>query len=294
MSLRSGLEVGMLSVYYNINDEGHNTVQSWLKSKNSWEGNTPRADKIWKTLKSNVNIASFDAIFDLHKEFDDLNFLHNYVHTKGVKYSNKLGLVKSNCQTFEEDILYKWVDAYERVIILILTLHLLKYPIGIIEFEWWKKCGIDNPFPVLEIYEIDRIKKILPDGYMAEIKHISENDMDTQALFNHILKMPDMTEDEREQQNINFDKMTIEHGDGFIAWENREMEFMKRDSEGDRRKTLKRIEVIREWAVENDMMKPKMARLEEQGFFKKNMSSKIDSEHLVLADGCQSESFKLS
>lgn len=40
MSLRSGLELGLLSVYYNINDDGHLEVQSWLKSKDSWEANT--------------------------------------------------------------------------------------------------------------------------------------------------------------------------------------------------------------------------------------------------------------
>ena len=32
MSLRSGLELGLLSVYYNINDDGHLEVQSWVVS----------------------------------------------------------------------------------------------------------------------------------------------------------------------------------------------------------------------------------------------------------------------
>lgn len=270
VSLRIALEVGMLSVYYNINDDGHNAVQSWLKSKNSWEGDTPRADKIWKILRSNSNIASFDTMFELRKKFDDLNYLHNYVHTKGFKYSNRLGLQKSNCQTFEEKVLYKWIDAYEQVIVLILVLHLLKYPIGIIEFEWWKKCGIDNPFPVLGSNEIQRIKKILPKGYVDEIKLIAENDPDTQALFNYILEMPDITEDEREQQIINMDQTMIEHGEGFIAWEKREVELMKDYSHEGRIKTLKRIEIIRKWASENNMMKPMMERLKEQDVFDKN------------------------
>jgi hypothetical protein len=270
VSLRSALEVGMLSVYYNISDDGHNAVQTWLKSKNSWEGDTPRTDKIWKILKSNSNIASFDGIFKLREKFDDLSYLHNYVHTKGVKYSNRFGQLKSNWQTFEEDILYKWVNAYEQVIVLILILHLLKYPIGIIEFEWWKKCGIDNPFPVLGSNEIQRIKKILPKDYVDEIKRIAENDPDTQALFNYILEMPDMTEDERELQVINMDQMMIEHGEGFIAWKKREVELMKDYSNEDRIKTLKRIEIIRKWASENNMMKPMMERLKEQDFFDKN------------------------
>jgi hypothetical protein len=50
VSLRSGLELGLLSVYYNINDDGHNTVKDWLKSKDIKEANTPPAHKIWKIL----------------------------------------------------------------------------------------------------------------------------------------------------------------------------------------------------------------------------------------------------
>lgn len=274
VSLRSALEVGLLSVYYNINDDGHNTVQTWLKSKNSWEGDTPRADKIWKILKSNSNIASFDEKFKLRQKFDELSYLHNYVHTKGVKFSNRFGgHPKSNWQTFEEGILYKWIDAYEQVVVLILIFHLLKYPIGIIEFEWWKKCGIDNPFPVLQINEIEEIKKILPKDYVEEIKSIAENDPDTQALFNYILEMPDISEDERDLQIINLDQMTIEHGEGFIVWEKREVELMAHYSHEGRVKTLKRMEIIRKWAIENNMMKPKMERLKEQSLFDKDKSA---------------------
>jgi hypothetical protein len=271
VSLRSALEVGMLSVYYNINDDGHNTVQTWIKSKNSWEGDTPRADKIWKILKSNSNIATFDEKFKLHQKFDELSYLHNYVHTKGAKFSNRLGgHVKSNWQTFEERILYKWIDAYEQVIVLVLTLHLLKYPIGIIEFEWSKKCGIDNPYPVLEISEIEKIKKVLPKDHVDEIKRISENDSATQTLLNHILELPDITEEEQDQQIIKLDQMMIEHGNGFIAWEKREIELMKHYSHEGKIKALKRIEILREWACKNNMMKSKMERLREQGFFDKD------------------------
>lgn len=261
VSLRSALEVGMLSVYYNINDDGHNAVQIWLKSKNSWEGNTPRADKIWAILESNSNITSFNEKLKLRQKFDDLNYLHNYVHTKGVEYSNRFGHLKSNWQTFEEGILYKWIDAYEQVIVLILTLHLLKYPIGIIEFEWCKKCGVDNSFPVLELHEIEAIKKILPKGYVDEIKRIAENDSATQALLNHILEMPDMTEEEQEQQIINLDQIMIEHGEGFIAWEKREVELMEHYTHEGKMKALKRVEIIRKWAIDNDMMKSKTERL---------------------------------
>ena len=85
VSLRSGLELGMLSVYYNINDEGHKMVKDWLLSKETYEANTPRASSIWKVLLSNENIRIFDEKHDLKSKFNELGFLHNYVHTKGSK-----------------------------------------------------------------------------------------------------------------------------------------------------------------------------------------------------------------
>lgn len=270
MSLRSGLEVGMLSVYYNINDEGHKTVQDWLKSKDTWEANTPRIEKIWKILNTNKNIENFNNKFDLRKRFDGLSFLHNYIHTKGHKYSNRLGVKITNHQTFEENILNKWVDTYERVIIIVAILHMLKYPISVIEFEWSTKIGIDNPFPVLEVFEIERIKKLLPKNFIDEIQHIAKKDESTQSLYNYIIELPNMTEDEKEQQMIEFDKRTIEHGQGFIEWEKQELEWMKSYSEKEKKKLLDRIKLIKKWAVENNMMKSKLERLKEQGFFKKS------------------------
>ena len=86
MSLRSGLEVGLLSVYYNINDDGHLAVQNWLKSKDSREADTPNATKIWKILNSNTNIATFNKELNIYERLNKLIFLHNYVHKKCYKY----------------------------------------------------------------------------------------------------------------------------------------------------------------------------------------------------------------
>ena len=267
MSLRSALEVGMLSVYYNINDDGHNVVQDWLKSKDTWEANTPRADKIWKILKANTNIEEFDRKFNFKKRFEDLSYLHNYVHTKGHKYSNHLGMMKSNWQTFEEKVFLKWLDAYEKVVIIVITLHMLKYPITSIEFDWATKIGIDNPFPVLESFEIERIKEILPFDYINEIQIIASYDHETQDLYQHILSIPDMTEEEKEKQIVKLDKLMIENGQGFIEWEKQQLQWLDMINDEGKEKLLHRIEVIREWADENNMMKPKLERLKEEGFF---------------------------
>lgn len=194
--------------------------------------------------------------------------MHNYVHTKGYKYSNQLGIFKSNFQTFEEKIFLKWLTTYQEIIIIIVTLHLLKYPIGVIEFDWYKKIGIDNPFPVLEIFEIERISNLLPNDYMTAIKKIADKDKFTQDLYRHIKNIPDMTQEEIELQSLDLDKSMIENGQGFLEWEKQQREWMTKYYNEDEKKFLKRIEILRKWAIENNMMKPKIERLKDQGFFK--------------------------
>jgi len=261
VSLRSSLELGLLSVYFNINDDGHQVVQDWLKSANTWEANTPQAKKIWSILLANSNIKSFNDKIDIKQKFDDLGYLHNYVHTKGVRYSNRVGLKFSNFQTFEERAVSKWLTAYEEIAVLVITLHMLKYPISALKFDWSTKVGIDNPFPVLEEFEIDRIEELLPEGYFEEIHGIALSDHDTQELYKNIVSSPDMTELEREDQAISFDKMSIEHGPGFIAWEKVQLSMMENWSVADKEIMQKRLKILKEWAIENNMMKSQLERL---------------------------------
>jgi len=107
VSLRSGLELGMLSVYFNINDDGHNAVKEWLQAKDKKEADTPFAKTIWKILLQNDNIKKFNEKHDIETVHKNLGYLHNYVHTKGAKHSNRMGLLKSNSQTFEAELISK-------------------------------------------------------------------------------------------------------------------------------------------------------------------------------------------
>src|SRR2546429_8205913 len=55
-SLRSVLELGLLSVYWDIEDKSHIAIQDWLQSKED----TPFRNKIQKRLLQNTNIKRFD------------------------------------------------------------------------------------------------------------------------------------------------------------------------------------------------------------------------------------------
>ncbi len=263
VSLRSGLELGILSVYFNINDDGHNAVKEWLLAKDKKEADTPNAKNIWKILLQNKNIKTFNEKHDIETVHKNLGYLHNYVHTKGAKHSNRMGLLKNNSQTFEAELISKWLDSYADIISLISTLHLLKYPISVIRFDYSKKFGIDIPsFGNLEEYNIDKIATILPDKYLNDIESIAQTDIATQEIIKEIASFPDKTEEQIEEQIINLEKIFIKNGDGFTKWlENQENFFKSLGHEEFNDKMRNRITLLREWAEENNFMESKAKRL---------------------------------
>lgn len=260
VSLRSGLELGLLSVCFNINDDGHNAVQEWLNSN----ADTPRAKKIWRILRQNDNIQKFDDKHNLKQVHEDLGYLHDYVHTKGANYSNSMGLIKSNSQTFEKKLISKWLSSYADIISLVSTLHLLKYPISVIRFDYSRKFGIDIPsFGGLDEYSIDKIASILPDKYLEDIEFIAKDDPTAQKTINEISSMPDMTDEQVEEQIIDLEKMFIKNGEGFAKWLERQEKFLKELGQSEFDDKMKaRIELLRNWATENDFLESKAKRRE--------------------------------
>lgn len=263
VSLRSSLELGMLSVYFNINDDGHNAVKEWLQAKDKKEADTPFAKTIWKILLQNDNIRKFNKKHDIETVHKNLGYLHNYVHTKGAKHSNRMGLLKSNSQTFEAKLISKWLESYADIISLVSTLHLLKYPISVIRFDYSKKFGIDIPsFGGLEEYNIDKISSILPDKYLDDIEKIANEDQTTQQTIKEISAFPDMTEEQVEEQIINLEKMSIENGEGFTKWLDNQERWLKSFGQNEFDEKMKnRIELLRIWATENEFLESKAKRL---------------------------------
>lgn len=263
VSLRSGLELGMLSVYFNINDDGHNAVKDWLQAKDKKEADTPFAKTIWKILLQNDNIRKFNEKHDIETVHKNLGYLHNYVHTKGAKHSNRMGLLKSNSQTFEAKLISKWLESYANIISLVSTLHLLKYPISVVRFDYSKKFGIDIPsFGGLEEYNINKIASILPDKYLEDIELIAKEDPTTQTTIQEISAFPDMTEEQVEEQIVNLEKMSIENGEGFTKWLENQERWLKSFGQIEFDEKMKnRIELLKIWATENDFLESKAKRL---------------------------------
>jgi len=83
-------------------------------------------------------------------------------------------------------------------------------------------------------------------------------------------------EAEKEKQIIDLDKLLIESGQDFVEWEKQQLQWLNKISDEGKGVILRRIEVIRKWAEENNMMKPKLERLKEEGFFNNSSTPTSD------------------
>lgn len=134
-------------------------------------------------------------------EIQNLEYLHNYVHSKGAKYSNQIGLLKSNTQTFEKTGFSNWLETAQKVVRIILTLHLLKFPIGIIDYDFSKKFGIDIPMiGVLNSAQISRLKSVLGAKHFEELLNIALEDNSVIDSITQIESMTDISQTEIDKQ----------------------------------------------------------------------------------------------
>jgi len=197
VSLRSGLEVGLLSVYWNLNDDGHQVMRQWLRSNED----TPRMAEIWKKLIQHRNFQQFSKCHDLQSRLLSLRYLHNYAHTRGHIFSNRVGL--SNFQTFEETAFRKWLSGFREVIEVLSICHLVKYPIGTVRYDYDAKFGIDTPsFGGLDSYRVDRLEKLIGASIFGFIVEIGQADSQVQEILEWVNNLPDMSDEQREQQII--------------------------------------------------------------------------------------------
>ena len=250
VSLRGGLELGLLSVYWNLNDDGHKVIKDWLKSLKD----TPRFDDVWKKLEKHPNFQFFQQKHNIKSRLLALGFLHNYVHAKGYGFSNYLGMSKPNYQTFESKGIEKWLSAYQEVITVLCILHLVKYPIGVIEFDYFSKFGYDIPsFGGLDEGQVARLEKIIGAEVFGYLREVSQNDPTVQNLLSWINELPVMTREDLDKQVIEMEKPTIEQM-GFEKWAQSNSHFL----ESDHFRIL--FEYLKNWAEENGFQKSQQER----------------------------------
>ncbi|TCO79415.1 hypothetical protein [Marinisporobacter balticus] len=254
-SLRSVLELGLLSIYWNINDDGHILIKDWLNSKED----TPRLEQIWKKISKNKNFEAFQKENNIKDRLLKLNDLHNFVHTKGCFYSNRVGFLKSNMNTFEEKAFIKWYKKFKEVVLVVVILHLVKYPLGTIRYDFSEKFGIDVPwFGVLQIFQVDKIEKYIGSEIFNKIHKLSKEDEHVQKIMDIVDKKKNMTEQDIDNQIMESNKREIEH-DGFKMWIKNQQWILEKFPKD--KKVKNRVEYLENWASENGYIEHKLIRL---------------------------------
>jgi len=218
-SLRSALELALLSVYWNIEDDGHVVIQDWARSRDA----TPFASKVWKRISRHPNFAAVEGSLGLNERFESLRGLHDYVHTRGIKYSNSLPLghgLRSmvGTQGFSEEAYESWLELFAEVLRFSAVCHLVRYPLGTVRLDWGSKFGLDIPdCGVLESHEVDQIEKLVTPPIFKVIAPLAETDPHARGILDWVKDKPDITKEEFDQQLVE-QALLFVRGMGFSKW----------------------------------------------------------------------------
>jgi hypothetical protein len=256
ISLRNVLELGLLSIYWDINDESHIDIQNWLKSIES----TPFRREIFLMLKTNSYIKTFDKKWQIFERTATLyTKLSNFSHTKGFGYSSrKLNMHQSNVNNFNELSLKKWLSLMRDTVEILTIFHILKYPLALQITPVDEKFGLNGPMGgFINPHQVDRIKNIISSEFLSDLQKISDNDPHVIAMTEWVNSQPDITPDEFTEQVEKQDKNSIEM-EGYDQWikNNRKFyKFLKKSKPEEYAKQLKYFKKLRLWAKENNYLK---------------------------------------
>ncbi|MFZ1077455.1 MAG: hypothetical protein WAN47_08530 [Nitrosotalea sp.] len=197
IALRSVLELGILSAYWNADEGNHLDIRKWLVSLED----TPSRKTVFTKLKKNQNFLKFDNKHRCFSEGDDLfRQLSNFVHTKGHRHSS-VDLGNANFNRFKEESLLKWLDLMTRVTKFVVILHILKYPVALQHTPIEQKFGINGPAGgFFEPYQTERIKQFLGKDVIITLQEISNNDPTAISRAKWVNEQPDITYEELQIQ----------------------------------------------------------------------------------------------
>ncbi|MEQ8525807.1 hypothetical protein [Gracilimonas sp.] len=249
VSLRIALDIGLLSIFWSIIGIESNRFKEWYSSKSD----TPRKDKnFWQTLNSNDSISKFNEKFDLKEEIESLGALSDFVHTKGLWYSN-FSDVKRKIKGQDEFKDFKiWFGNFKKVIRILEILHLLKYPTMCLDYSTeflLSKFGTLDKIPQFGGGLGDEKKYVFSFLSKKEkqlIEELSNENEEVQNIKKYISELPDLSEKEIRTLVFKEQKKNIGNS-GFDNWsqyshvyDHRIDDEMKND--------------LKEWAQKNNLM----------------------------------------
>ena len=246
-SLRSCLELGLLCVYYDKNDDSERVIGEWLSSREP----TPMKKKILTRLSKIDNISALNFKLPILEFVADLyDKLSGFVHTRGFAYSAE-SLNSSSGHAFNANSFQGWIDAACITVQDLVILFLCKYPIGLFYIPLWDKFGLNPPIGgLLEPVEAETLKQVVGGPALSVLTPICQNDASAIAMAEYITALPDLREDQHEQQAMESDQEEIRRW-GFQSWyDHSAIASAINDTELGEYHTL-RLRKLENWAREN-------------------------------------------
>jgi hypothetical protein len=193
-ALRSCLELGALGVYFAVEDREYETVRPWIRSRER----TPGLGKALERIGTIREVRVFERRFGLLRGLRTLHdHLSRFVHTRGYQYSSTY-LHGSNLVTFAEGTFVMYViQGVLPTVRDLITLMLLKWPVGMQELPVAAKYGLDPPLGgYLEEGSLERVRRLLDPAPFAFLKTLSDLNPRVAAVVAEYESLPDLTEDE--------------------------------------------------------------------------------------------------
>lgn len=203
-AVRCALELAVIGLFFNKKDQAHIYIQKWLRS----EENTPWFKKSLKRIFELDNFSKFNKEFPLENDIYDIySLLSDYVHSKGYRYSTT-GQSQSNFNQFNESSLLRYFDLMKKTVSCMVTMMLLKYPIGLKNLPLWEKFGFDAPAAgFLSEHTQQIVLETLDEKTKEILQKICKSDPEVKEIVNQILLLPDLTEEQLSKQRAELDDL---------------------------------------------------------------------------------------
>lgn len=248
ISLRTSLEIGLLSIYWSIIGKDSSEFKEWFSSKRD----TPyKNKKFWNKLKSNKNIENFDKKFDLIEEIKSFG-LSDFVHTKGIWFSNFGEFQRKLKGRDKIENFNEWLVNFKNIIRIIEILHLLKFPTLNIRFSTeflLSKFGTFENIPQFGAgygNEMYITTSFIHENELSFISDLANSNAEVIEIKKWINKLPDLTEKEIENKIIETQKGNIKMS-GFENWNINAQIY-------DDRISSDMILTLRKWAISENLM----------------------------------------
>ncbi len=202
-ALRSVLELGILGVYFAIEDKEHEKVKPWVTSQQA----TPHFRDMLAKLSRLNYFKQFDEKFNFATRMSSTySHLSNFIHTRGYRFSSS-GQTLSNFNRFSERTLNEYSDFFSQVVTYVVITLLLKYPVGMQGLPLTEKFGLNSPAGgFLEPHQVYYITSIINEDERDFLQALSDSDSDVKKIVEHFTSLPDLSDEEWNRQKEEFDK----------------------------------------------------------------------------------------